>query len=305
MFDHFPRLDIYRLESLSTYFSSYIGVAHDNGHGCAWVYEGSATSTSGGEASRMFNGHRVELRRGHNEIVRLRRSTKKVDALFVHEIMSAPETESFFVSITRYPQQSSHTLGLKVRLLATLSENLLMVLLGGCLPAPGKSPPRSLEWSALASLSQRLTVHVRPPDAPALPWYGTNKVLPIVQPCPYIWGLLTVSTQGRSCSTRWGHADRLLAEHWQKTGILQMSTSHADKILLEVGIDRTQKQRQSLRSLYARYLETQGQRYQTCHMVALKIFLVLWVAIIQRAEATGLVTGPLNGIYKVDEFGLD
>ncbi len=32
---------------------------------------------------------------------------------------------------------------------------------------------------------------------------------------------------------------------------------------------------------------------------------MLWVVIIQQAEATGLVMGPFDGVYKLDEGGLD
>lgn len=117
MLDHFSRLEIERFESLSSSFSSYIGVAHElrNAHGQTWVYEGSATNVSGGEALRMFNGHRVELKRGHDEIMRRRQWSTQT--LFIHEKMSTPDTDSFFLSTARYPHQSSIALGLKARLL--------------------------------------------------------------------------------------------------------------------------------------------------------------------------------------------
>lgn len=114
-----------------------------------------------------------------------------------------------------------------------------------------------------------------------------------------------MDTQGSSCLSYWGQVNYLLAEHWQKTGIPHLSLSDANRILLEVDIDRTPNNKKYLRLLYGSFLETQGQLYQSGWVVGLRVFTVLWVAIIQQAEATGLVTGPFDGVYKLDEGGLD
>lgn len=306
MFDYFPQIDLDNPVSIGDHFSSYVGVAHapdSSGNGC-YLYNGSATAYHPkshhefvGEACRMDEGHGRVLKLGYEEITRRRRQNLSGEELFIHEKMAYPGAKSFFVSMTRYPIMSGESLTKKTRVLAILAENCLMILLGS-LAMEKKALPRNPGLHKLAMICQSTSHHLRPKGTPDPQWYGTNKMLPMLQNSALIWDL---DTHGHV----WTKPREQLREHWQRTGALTLTQAESNEFLLAAGIGVTSKRRSTIKRIYYAILQEHGHTCQTLYQDCLRRLAILWVAIIRQAEARDLVRGPHDGLYVLEDGGLD
>ncbi|KAH7010027.1 hypothetical protein EDB80DRAFT_417858 [Ilyonectria destructans] len=183
MFNWYPKTDLHNLGLVDDFFSAYFGVAHCPD--ATSLYSGSATRTKKarkgrtfGEVGRMMD-HRRCIALGHDEIVSQRRHGSN-SLLFVHEIMTSPDTEFYFFPAARFSTSTniSPEGSYKARALTLLIENCNAVLVAGAWPTESS---RSQAGEANCQRSHILRNLLQPADFPEPPWRSANKVLPITQ----------------------------------------------------------------------------------------------------------------------------
>jgi hypothetical protein len=173
MFDYLPHIDLQNPESIGDQFSSYFGVSHtpDSDKHLTDLYTGSATQITNrsliGEAGRLRYGHMKVLELGYDEIYQRRRSppgSKWKAELWIHEKMTYPGAQYFYVSTTRYPIVSCPSLRARTKVLTVLAENFLLILVGTICPA--KYRPRSPQLWRVANICQEIATRLRPQGIP-------------------------------------------------------------------------------------------------------------------------------------------
>ncbi len=259
MFNYHPRIDLNKWQSLSDDPISYIAVAHLplDGKRESWFYNGSATGAPqprsgkilrmGGERKRMRD-HRIVLNKGHEEI---KQPSTERHSLWEYEKMTGPGATSFSISINRYPLTIGPIFA-KTQCLALASENITNIILGVCLPTPGKSVRRSSKLiKEGARWSSRLAIHLRPTDLPDLPGHRANKVLPLIKILRPALSLLTGSAD-------WDAAESNLRHHWQGTRALRLEYDDQTRFLEQTNRATSTLNRHRLIQMYESILGEDG-----------------------------------------------
>lgn len=214
--------------------------------------------------------------------------------------MAYPGAKFFFITAARYPIISSQCLRNKTKVLAVLAESLLMILLGTICKGKEHLPQRA-SLKQVAMMCQDISAHLRPQGIPQPQWGGTNKLLPIFQSSRPVWELL-IDTD----AAQWAKPRKLLQEFWQQTNERRLSGAKCEEILVAAGLGITTSLKIALRGFYRGILDEHGQVYEGLYHKWLKKLAILWVAIIiQQAEELDLVSGPDDGLYMLEEGGLN
>lgn len=125
-------------------------------------------------------------------------------------------------------------------------------------------------------------------------------MLPIFQSSRPVWELL-IDTD----AAQWAKPRKFLRECWQRTNARGRSRARCEEILVSAGLGVTAGLKTALRGFYRGILVEHGQVYEGQYPKWLKKLAILWVAIIQQAEELDLVSGPDDGLYKLEEGGLN
>ena len=305
MFDLIPRLQIGNPMTIGHFFSAYVGIAHCRDG--TYAYSGSASGLySGyglvGEAARMYDGHRPILSLKESEIKRRRSDPDDTEVLYIHEKMGeATAAGRFFFSAPRFPVQFDKTIDDKTAVLAQLGENCNMILLG----CHSTQRPRSHNYHKIRLVEQLwaksgLALNaIRPLSLPDSPWKGANKILPIFQKS---YALLRIV---RLPYTRDERLKSRLLEHFDKTCAQQLSRSVIEGFISEFDLPNNDSSKVIIVGEYTSILKGHGLQYMSRYRRWLKNLTIIWFAVIQHANESGLVEGPNNNRYVLHEAGID
>lgn len=103
----------------------------------------------------------------------------------------------------------------------------------------------------------------------------------------------------------WTMPHQLLSDYWQQTGIRRLTGAKCREFLGAEGLVVTSCRILALRAIYRSVLNEYGLEYEGQYYSWLQKFTILWVAIIWQAEKLGLVSGPNDGLYTLEEDGLN
>ena len=249
----------------------------------------------------MITGHRRTLKLGYNKI-RQRRRDPKIEnhkEIFIHEKMAYPGAKYFFITTACYPIISSQRLRNKAKVLAVLAESLLMILLGTICKGKKQLPQRA-SLKQVAMMCQDISANLQRQGMPQPQWGGTNKLLPIFQSSHPVQELLIDAD-----AAQWAKPRKILREFWQQTNEWRLSGAKCEEILVAVGLGITASLKTALRGFYRGILDEHVQVCKGRYHKWLKELAILWVAIIQQAECLGLISGPDDGLYTLEEGGLN
>jgi len=103
----------------------------------------------------------------------------------------------------------------------------------------------------------------------------------------------------------WTMSHQLLSDYWQQTGIRRLTGAKCREFLGAEGLIVTSCRKLALRAIYRSILNECGLEYEGQYYSWLQNITILWVAIIWQAEKLGLVSGPNDGLYTLEEDGLN